>query len=290
MTHAETLRRLLAGPDVVIAPGMFNGLTALLVQQEGFPCAYLGGASISYARIGRPDIGLMSFGEVAETVSQIRERIDIPFVVDADTGFGNALNVQRTVRVLERMGASGIQLEDQTMPKRCGHLSGKTLIPRDEMLGKLKAAQDARSDDATVIVARTDAIAVEGFAAALERAHAYVECGADMLFVEAPQDEEQLKTLGRELGGRVPLLANMVEGGKTPLKTAQELAELGFKMVIYPGAMIRVLAHAARAYLTALKTHGTTDTFRDRMLDFNELQDLIGTDEMLAAGRRYDSG
>ncbi len=290
MTHAETLRRLLAGPDVVIAPGMFNGLTALLVQQEGFPCAYLGGASISYARIGRPDIGLMSFGEVAETVSQIRERIDIPFVVDADTGFGNALNVQRTVRVLERMGASGIQLEDQTMPKRCGHLSGKTLIPRDEMLGKLKAAQDARSDDATVIVARTDAIAVEGFAAALERAHAYLECGADMLFVEAPQDEEQLKTLGRELGGRVPLLANMVEGGKTPLKTAQELAELGFKMVIYPGAMIRVLAHAARAYLTALKTHGTTDTFRDRMLDFNELQDVIGTDKMLAAGRRYDSG
>ncbi len=290
MTHAETLRRLLAGPDVVIAPGMFNGLTALLVQQEGFPCAYLGGASISYARIGRPDIGLMSFGEVAETVSQIRERIDIPFVVDADTGFGNALNVQRTVRVLERMGASGIQLEDQTMPKRCGHLSGKTLIPRDEMLGKLKAAQDARSDDATVIVARTDAIAVEGFAAALERAHAYLECGADMLFVEAPQDEEQLKTLGRELGGRVPLLANMVEGDKTPLKTAQELAELGFKMVIYPGAMIRVLAHAARAYLTALKTHGTTDTFRDRMLDFNELQDVIGTDKMLAAGRRYDSG
>jgi 2-methylisocitrate lyase-like PEP mutase family enzyme len=290
MTHAETLRRLLAGPDVVIAPGMFNGLTALLVQQEGFPCAYLGGASISYARIGRPDIGLMSFGEVAETVAQIRERIEIPFIVDADTGFGNALNVQRTVRVLERMGASGIQLEDQTMPKRCGHLAGKTLIPRDEMLGKLKAAQDARSDEATVIVARTDAIAVEGFAAALERAHAYLESGADMLFVEAPQDDKQLKTLGRELGGRVPLLANMVEGGKTPLKTAQELADLGFKMVIYPGAMIRVLAHAARAYLSALKTHGTTDTFRDRMLDFNELQAVIGTDEMLAAGRRYDSG
>jgi 2-methylisocitrate lyase-like PEP mutase family enzyme len=290
MTHAETLRRLLAGPDVVIAPGMFNGLTALLVQQEGFPCAYLGGASISYARIGRPDIGLMSFGEVAETVAQIRERIEIPFIVDAYTGFGNALNVQRTVRVLERMGASGIQLEDQTMPKRCGHLAGKTLIPRDEMLGKLKAAQDARSDEATVIVARTDAIAVEGFAAALERAHAYLESGADMLFVEAPQDDKQLKTLGRELGGRVPLLANMVEGGKTPLKTAQELADLGFKMVIYPGAMIRVLAHAARAYLSALKTHGTTDTFRDRMLDFNELQAVIGTDEMLAAGRRYDSG
>ena len=288
MNHADALRALLAGPDIIVAPGMFNGLTALLVQQQGFPCAYLGGASISYARIGRPDIGLMSFGEVAETVAQIRERIDIPFLVDADTGFGNAINVQRTVTVLERMGASGIQLEDQTMPKRCGHLAGKSLIPTDEMLGKLRAAQDARMNDATVIIARTDAIAVEGFDAALERAHAYREAGADMLFVEAPRDDTQLATLGSELGSRVPLLANMVEGGKTPLKPARELAGLGFKMVIYPGAMVRVLAHAARAYLTELKTHGSTDSFRDRMLDFNELQEIIGTQDILAAGRRYD--
>jgi 2-methylisocitrate lyase-like PEP mutase family enzyme len=288
MTHAERLRELLAAPGIVVAPGMFNGLTALLVQQQGFDCAYLGGASISYARIGRPDIGLMSFGEVAETVSQIRERIDIPLIIDADTGFGNALNVQRTVRVLERMGASAIQLEDQTMPKRCGHLAGKTLIGAAEMVGKLKAAQDARQDAATVIIARTDAIAVEGFDAALERAHAYREAGADVLFVEAPRDDLQLQTLGRELGPHVPLLANMVEGGKTPVMSTQVLAEMGFKIVIYPGAMVRVLAHAARAYLAELKTQGSTDGFRDRMLDFNELQEIIGTQEMLAAGRGYD--
>ena len=269
---------------------MFNGLTALLVQQQGFDCAYLGGASISYARIGRPDIGLMSFTEVSETVAQIRERIEIPFVVDADTGFGNAINVQRTVRVLERMGASGIQLEDQTMPKRCGHLAGKTLVATDEMLGKIQAALDARQNDATVIVARTDAIAVEGFEPALERAQAYREAGADVLFVEAPRDDEQMATLGRELGSRVPLLANMVEGGRTPLKSSDALAQLGFKMVIYPGAMIRVLTHAARAYLNELYTSGSTDSFRDRMLDFNELQEIIGTEEMLAAGSRYDSG
>ena len=288
MTHAERLRELLSSPQIIIAPGMFNGLTALLVQQQGFDCAYLGGASISYARIGQPDIGLMSFGEVAETVGQIRERIDIPFIVDADTGFGNALNVQRTVSVLERMGASGIQLEDQTMPKRCGHLTGKTLISTSEMVGKLRAAQDARSNDATVIVARTDAIAVEGFEAALARAHAYREAGADMLFVEAPRTQEQIETLGQDLGSQVPLLANMVEGGKTPLKPARELARLGFKMVIYPGAMVRVLAFAARAYLTELKNHGSTESFRNRMLDFNELQEIIGTAELLAAGQRYD--
>lgn len=288
MTHAKRLRELLAGPDFIVAPGMFNGLTALLVQQQGFDCAYLGGASISYASIGRPDIGLMSFAEVADTVAQIRERIDIPFIIDADTGFGNALNVQRTVRVLERRGASAIQLEDQTMPKRCGHLAGKTLIGTGEMVGKIKAALDARQDDNTVIIARTDAIAVEGFAAAVERAQAYRDAGADVLFVEAPGDDEQMHTLGRELGSQVPLLANMVEGGKTPLKSSQELAEMGFKIVIYPGAMVRVLAHAARGYLGTLKADGSTEAFRDRMLDFNELQEIVGTEDMLAAGRRYD--
>jgi 2-methylisocitrate lyase-like PEP mutase family enzyme len=288
MHHAEQLRALLAGPDVIVAPGMFNGLTALLVQQQGFGCAYLGGASISYARLGRPDIGLMSFSEVAETVAQIRERIEIPFIIDADTGFGNAINVQRTVRVLERMGASAIQLEDQTMPKRCGHLAGKTLIGQAEMVGKLKAALDARAHDATVIIARTDAIAVEGFDAALERAEAYREAGADVLFVEAPRDDRQLRSLGADLGSRVPLLANMVEGGKTPMKSNQELADMGFKIVIYPGAMIRVLAHAAQAYLAELKANGSTDGFRDRMLNFNQLQDIIGTQDMLDAGRRYD--
>ena len=173
MSHTKRLRELLAGPDTVVAPGMYDGLTGLMVEQAGFDCAYVGGASIAYSRLGRSDIGLTTCTEVADTISKIRDRIEIPFVVDADTGFGNALNTQRTMRMFERAGASGIQLEDQTMPKRCGHLDGKTLISTGEMTGKIKAALDARLDENTVIVGRTDAIAVEGFECALERAEAY---------------------------------------------------------------------------------------------------------------------
>ena len=288
MSHAKRLRQLLAADKVIVAPGVYDAFTALLVEQQGFDCAYVGGASISYSRIGRPDIGLMSFGEVAQVIAQIRERIEIPFVVDADTGFGNALNVQRTVGVFERMGASGIQIEDQTLPKRCGHLAGKTLVSTAEMIGKIKAALDARSDDDTVLVARSDAIAVEGFDAALERAHAYLEAGADVLFVEAPQDEAQMTRLGEEFGSRAPLIANMVEGGKTPLKPADALADLGFKLVIYPGAMMRVLALAATEYLRALHQDGHTDRVRERMYDFGGLNDILDTDEMLETGQRYD--
>jgi len=289
MRHAKQLRQLLNQPGGIVAPGMFDALTALLIQQQGFDCAYLGGASISYSRIAQPDIGLTSFGEVTQVVAQIRERIDIPFVVDADTGFGNALNVQRTVTVLERMGASGIQLEDQTMPKRCGHLAGKTLIPAAEMVGKIAAATDARVDDDTVIIARTDAIAVEGFDAARARANAYAEAGADVLFIEAPEDEQQMTQLGREFGPRIPLIANMVEGGRTPLKPSAELFDLGFKLVIYPGAMIRVLVSAAKEYLSVLHETGSTDAVRGRMLNFGELNDVLGTDSLLERGKRYDS-
>ncbi|MEE8305767.1 MAG: isocitrate lyase/phosphoenolpyruvate mutase family protein [Gammaproteobacteria bacterium] len=289
MSHAKRLRQLLSQPGGIVAPGMFDALTGLLIQQQGFDCGYLGGASISYSRIAQPDIGLTSFGEVTQVVAQIRERVDIPFVVDADTGFGNALNVQRTVTVLERMGASGIQLEDQTMPKRCGHLAGKTLIPTAEMAGKIAAATDARVDDDTVIVARTDAIAVEGFDAARARANAYAEAGADVLFIEAPEDEQQMIQLGREFGPRIPLIANMVEGGRTPLKPAAELFDLGFKLVIYPGAMIRVLVSAAKEYLSVLHETGSTDAVRGRMLNFGELNDVLGTDSLLERGKRYDS-
>ena len=289
MSHAKALRKLLAGPDVVLAPGMYDALTGLLVEQAGFPCAYLGGASISYSRIGRPDIGLTSLSEVAQVVAHIRERISIPFVVDADTGFGNALNTQRAVKMLERMGASGIQLEDQTYPKRCGHLAGKSLVPTSEMVGKIKAALDAREDADTVIVARTDAIAVEGFDAAMVRAKAYADAGADVLFVEAPQTTEHQQTLGTTFAGKVPLLANMVEGGRTPLKPANELLKLGFKLVIYPGAMMRVTAFAASEYLKVLKADGSTDRFRDRMFDFKGLNNVLGLDDIMAAGARYDA-
>ncbi len=290
MSHAKRLRDLLAGPETIVAPGMYDGLTGLMVEQAGFDCAYVGGASIAYSRLGRSDIGLTTCTEVADTISKIRDRIEIPFVVDADTGFGNALNTQRTMRMFERAGASGIQLEDQTMPKRCGHLDGKTLISTDEMTGKIKAALDARLDENTVIVGRTDAIAVEGFECALERAEAYVEAGADMLFIEAPRSLEQMKTIGERFAGRVPLLANMVEGGKTPVSSANDLGDLGFKFVIFPGAMVRIIAKAGQDYLRALKEDGSTAQVRDRMFDFDGLNNLLGTSDLLESGKRYDPG
>ena len=288
VTHAKRLRDLLAGSDTVVAPGMYDGLTGLLVEQAGFDAAYVGGASIAYSRLGRSDIGLTTCSEVADTISKIRDRIAIPFVVDADTGFGNALNVQRTVRMFERAGASGLQLEDQTLPKRCGHLDGKTLVSTAEMVGKIKAAQDARLDDDTVIVGRTDAIAVEGFEAALDRAEAYAEAGADMLFIEAPRSYEQMTEIGERFAERIPLLANMVEGGKTPLSNAQELGAMGFKFVIFPGAMVRMVAKAGQDYLRALKQDGSTAQVRDRMFDFNGLNDLLGTQDLLDSGKQYD--
>ena len=241
MSHTQRLRELLAGPPF-IAPGCYDALTALLIQQQGFGCAYLGGASVAFSRLGRPDIGLTTMTEMAETVANIRERIEIPLIVDGDNGFGNALNVRRTVAVYERMGASAVQIEDQTLPKRCGHLPGKSLIPVAEMLGKIRAALDARRDAGTVIVARTDAIAVDGFQAALDRAAAYADAGADVLFVESPRDLDEFRRVGRELGARVPLLANMVEGGRSPLLTIGELGDAGFRLAIFPGAMIRVLS------------------------------------------------
>ncbi len=287
-SHAKRLRDLLAGPDTIVAPGLYDGLTGLLVEQAGFDAGYIGGASISYSRLGRSDIGLMTCSEVADTVSKIRDRIEIPFVVDADTGFGNALNVQRTMRMFERAGASGVQLEDQTTPKRCGHLDGKTLVSTDEMVGKIKAAQDARLDDDTVIVARTDAIAVEGFEAALDRADAYANAGADMLFIEAPRSYEQMTTIGERFKGRVPLLANMVEGGKTPLSSAADLGDMGFKYVIFPGAMVRIIAKAGQACLKALKEDGSTAQVRDQMFDFDGLNGVLGTTDLLESGKRYD--
>ncbi|MEZ5562016.1 MAG: oxaloacetate decarboxylase [Gammaproteobacteria bacterium] len=286
MSHTTRFRELLSG-QAFIAPGCYDAFTALLIEQAGFGCAYVSGASIAFTRLGRPDIGLTTLTEVAETVGNIRDRVSLPLIVDGDNGFGNALNVQRTVRLLEKMGASAIQLEDQTLPKRCGHLDGKTLISTAEMLGKLRAAQDARADPATAIVARTDAIAVDGFEAGLERAHRYVEAGADVLFVEALRTPEQMARVGRELGGRVALLANMVEGGKTPLLSIGELGQLGFRLAIFPGAMVRVVGFAASQYLATLKSAGTTSGMLDRMFDFARLNATVGTDAMLQAGEQY---
>ena len=277
--------RLKNGP-LVLAPGVYDALTALLAEQAGFEAVYLSGASIAYTRLGRPDIGLVTASEVADTLENIRERISLPIIVDADTGFGNALNVARTVKQFERSGATVIQLEDQVTPKRCGHLDGKALVGADEMAGKIKAALDARRE--ALIMARTDAIAVEGLDAAVERAERYVEAGADVLFIEAPQSEAQMKAITGRFAKRVPMLANMVEGGKTPLLDAKSLEALGYRIAIFPGGLARCLAFAAQEYFAALKRDGTTAALRGRMLDFQGLNRVIGTPEMLELGKRYD--
>ncbi|MBI1201193.1 MAG: carboxyvinyl-carboxyphosphonate phosphorylmutase [Rhodopseudomonas sp.] len=283
----QTLRTRLARPPILIAPGVYDPLTALIAEQAGFEALYVSGAAIAYARLGRPDIGLVSLSEVVDTVALIRERVGSYLVVDADTGYGNALNVERTVHLLERAGANAIQLEDQDFPKRCGHLDDKALIPAPEMAGKIKAAIDARRSAETLIIARTDAVAVEGFEAAIARTALYREAGADMLFVEAPRQRDELGRVTAALGKSLPLMANMVEGGKTPMMTAPELEALGFSFVIFPGGIVRALAKAAQDFYGTLKENGTTDPFRSRMFDFDALNRLIGTPDMLARGKRY---
>lgn len=288
-----SLRERLSRRPILLAPGIFDALTALLAEQAGFEAVYLSGASVAYTRLGRPDIGLVTVSEIENTLANIRERVALPIIVDADTGFGNALNVRRTVRMLERAAAGGalaIQLEDQTMPKRCGHLDGKSVVPVGEMVGKIKAALDERRESETLIIARTDAAAVEGLDAALDRAEAYLAAGADVLFVEALRSEADMRATIARLAGRVPLMANMVEGGKTPLLAANTLEALGFSLVIFPGGLVRAQTFSARLYFEELRRNGTTTGFVDRMLDFDGLNEAIGTPAMLSLGRRYESG
>jgi 2-methylisocitrate lyase-like PEP mutase family enzyme len=283
----ESLRARLNRKPIVVAPGVYDAFTALVATQAGFAALYVSGAAIAYTRLGRPDIGLTSMSEVAETITLIRDRVGAHLIVDADTGYGSALNVVRTVRTFERAGASAIQLEDQDFPKRCGHLDGKGLIAADEMVGKLKAALDTRASPDTLIIARTDAVAVEGFDRAIERANRYREAGADMLFVEAPKTRQELARVVAALPG-VPLLANMVEGGKTPPVPAAALGALGFALVIFPGGIVRALGRMAADYYGSLAANGTTEPFRNQMLDFEGLNRVIGTPEMIALGKHYE--
>ena len=283
------LKTLLADPARgLVAPGVYDAFTALLAEQAGFDALYLSGASIAYTRLGRPDIGLVSVSEVISTIELITDRVGLPMIVDGDTGFGNAMNVQRTVRGFERAGAQAIQMEDQSFPKRCGHLAGKKLIPAAEMVGKIHAAVDARRTDDFQIIARTDAIAVEGFDAALERAEMYVEAGADVLFIEAPRSLEQMGQIAERFSARLPLLANMVEGGMTPMGSASELHERGFHVVIFPGGIARAMLRQGQAYYASLRENGSNAPFKERMADFDELNGVIGLPEMLAHGAKYE--
>jgi 2-methylisocitrate lyase-like PEP mutase family enzyme len=262
----------------VLVPGVFDGLSARMASMAGAEALYLSGASLAYTRFGSPDIGLVSMSERTET----------PLIVDADTGFGNALNVQRTARRLAKAGAAAIQLEDQTLPKRCGHLAGKTLVSSGEMVGKIRAAKDALCGSDCLVVARTDAIAVEGLDAALDRAAAFVEAGADILFVEAPPDLAAMQRLTKQFAANIPLLANMVEGGQTPLLPFADLHELGYRVVIYPGAFVRALTHLGTAFYGDLLASGSTASWQEKMLDLGGLNALLGTTDLLEAGKSYD--
>ena len=284
----DSLRLRLQQNRVLLAPGIYDAFTALIAEQSGFEALYLSGASIAYTRLGRSDVGLTTATEVADTLARITERVSVPVIVDADTGFGNALNTIRTVKLFERAGAAMLQLEDQTFPKRCGNLDGKTVVPVAEMCGKLKAALDARTSEDTLILARTDALAVEGWDATMARAEAYLACGVDVLFIEALRSPEQMTRACAQFAQRIPLLANMVEGGLTPVQGADALGEVGFRIVIYPGGTARAAAFALQKYYASLHQHQSSLPMRDVMLDFDQLNALIGTPELLALGKRYE--
>ena len=290
MSPQSTLRNRLGEKKILVVPGVYDAFGAIMAERAGFEALYLSGASIAYTKLGSPDIGLITLNELESVVGNVCERSALPIIVDADTGFGNALNVQRTIKLLERAGAAAIQIEDQSLPKRCGHLDGKTLVNAFEMNGKIKAALDARSNNDTVIIARTDAIGVEGYDLAMERAAGFIESGADILFIEAFQNVKQIAGAVEQFGDKIPLLVNMVEGGKTPMLPAAELETMGFSVVIFPGGLVRAIAHTAEQYFASLNEMGSTRDYQNRMFNFEELNELLGTDRILKAGKQYGDG
>jgi 2-methylisocitrate lyase-like PEP mutase family enzyme len=281
------LRAALTGDGPLVLPGITDALGARLVEQAGFAAAYATGAGLANAQYGVPDLGLISLGEVVDHVARLTEATALPVVVDADTGYGGPLATMRTVRQLERAGAAALQFEDQEMPKRCGHFDEHRLIPAEHMQTKIAAALEARTDDALVLVARTDARSAEGLDAAIARGHAYVEAGADVLFVEAPRTVEELTRVGRELAG-VPLVVNVVEGGKTPQLDLKEYADLGFGVVLYANYLMRSMMAAGREALAHLATNGETASRADRMATWTERQGLFHLPEFSAAEAFYD--
>lgn len=282
MSRAERFRELLA-LGTVVAPGVFDGLTARLAEAAGFDVLYLTGAGISYSLLGSPDLGLASYGEVLDRLEHVTEASNLPVVADADTGYGGVLNVRRTVRAFERAGAAAIQIEDQAWPKRCGHLVGKEIVAFQESVARVRAAVDAR--DEMLVIARTDALSVGGMEAALERARAFREVGADIVFVESPRSREQLGLIRRELTG--PLVANMVEGGRTPLLSREELATLGYDLILFPNSITRLIARVALDGYQELRRSGSSERLLENMLMFSELNEILGLDELTAVESSY---
>jgi len=284
-TRATTaLRALLKGEEIVVAPGVYDGLSARLASDAGFAAVYATGGGIARS-MGFPDLGLLSMQEVAERVAGIVEHAGVPVIADADTGYGNALNVRRTVREFERAGVAAFHLEDQVHPKRCGHYDDKALVPTAEMVQKLRAARDAAQDADLVVIARTDAIAVEGLGAAIARAQAYAAAGADLLFVEAPTSEAQIETIARSLPGAK--LINMFEGGKTPLVPLARLQALGYRVVIVPSDLQRAAIRAMQEVLAVMRRDGNSHAAGGRMATFDEREAVVRTGEYLDLDRRY---
>jgi len=278
-------RDLLSAPGLVVAPGVADAMNARLVAAEGFKAIYMTGGGTAAIRLGMPDVGLLTMTEMVDNAGRIADASGLPVISDADTGYGNPLNVRRTVRAFEKAGVAAIHLEDQDFPKRCGHLSGKTIVPIEDMVNKLRAACDARVDSDFTIIARTDALAVEGIERALERARAYEAAGADMIFVEAPLNREHLSAIPRAF--RVPALLNMSISGKTPLLPVAELSNLGYKVAIYPNFGTLIALAAVRDYLRQLRETGTVTQFVGKMAGFTEWFDLMGLQEVKALEERY---
>jgi carboxyvinyl-carboxyphosphonate phosphorylmutase len=286
LKRTTRLRHLLQGPGIVMAPGAFDPLSARLVEQAGFPAIYITGAGLASHVLGVPDIGLMSMAEVLEAARRIVQVSDVPAICDVDTGFGNVINVIRTVREFEAAGLAAIQIEDQVMPKKCGHTEGKQLIPRAEMVQKIQAAVDARRDPDFVLIARTDAIAVAGLDDALERANAYREAGADVLFVEAPRTQEEMRRITREAPGMH--LVNVVEGGgKTPVLTADAYREIGYRLAIYPISLWTASIKSMQEVLEVLRADGVTSRYAGRMVSFQEMFEIVGRSYYTALEKRY---
>lgn len=285
-TAAARLRALLAGPGLVQAPGCFDAFTGKLVEQAGFPAAYMTGFGTSASVLGLPDTGLISFAEMATHAGNIAAALRIPLIADADTGYGNAINVWRTTRAYARAGVAAIQLEDQVAPKKCGHTRGKQIIPLAEMVGKLRAAADARAEQDIVIVARTDARAVAGFDEALERCLAFREAGADVIFFEAPESEAELEAIAQRI--KAPLLINLVEGGKTPFLPRRRLEQLGYKLAIYPATALLTAAKALQRQFARLRSEDAYGPNTDQ-ITFEELKALVGFPEYYAMEERYRS-
>jgi 2,3-dimethylmalate lyase len=288
MKTTTKLRQLIREPGIIVAPGAYDCLTAKLVERAGFTAVYMTGAGTALTRLGKPDLGFATLSEMVANAAAMASTVSIPLIADADTGYGGALNVYRTVREYERAGIAALHIEDQVFPKRCGHLDGKQVVPIEEMVIKLRAAVEARTDEDFVLIARTDALAVTGFDDTLQRCHAYAEAGADVLFVEALRTREEIARVASEV--ELPLLFNFVEHGKSPLLPADELQRLGFKMVIFPGSIMLAVLPLVYQILGEIKRQGTTEALLDRMSNVVELFETMGLSDMLALDARVAGG